>query len=128
MAPHTDTPITILVVDDHRAVRDGLVALLMAHDDLRVIAEATNGDDAVQAWDTHRPDITLMDLKMPVMDGLTATRRILAHEPAARIILVTTFAGDPDIERALDAGARRVLLKDQLRSTVVTVVRDVHRG
>lgn len=118
-------PITVLIVDDHDGVRSGIRALLEAETDLRVVGEAARGDEGVASWHALRPDVTLMDLKMPGLDGLAATRAIMARDRTARIVLITTYAGDPDIGRALDAGARRILLKDQLRSTLVSVVREV---
>lgn len=130
-SPVTDPaapPIRIVTADDHPLIRDGLAAVLRAESDLQVVAEAANGEEALEAYARVRPDIVLMDLRMPVMDGLTATRAILAEDPAARIIVLTTYDGDEDIHRALSAGARGYLLKDMLRTDLLGVVRAVHRG
>ncbi|QJR37487.1 response regulator [Gemmatimonas groenlandica] len=118
-------PIRVLIVDDHPMIRDGLTALLTGHADMTVVAEAENGEQALARYDAHHPDIVLMDLRMPVMDGLAATRALLALDDTARIIMLTTFEGDADIERALTAGARAFLLKDQLRTHLPTLIRDV---
>ncbi len=120
--------ITVLTADDHPLIRDGLSAVLRAESDLQVVAEASNGEEAIEAYSRLRPDIVLMDLRMPVMDGLAATRAILAEDPNARIIVLTTYDGDEDIHRALSAGARGYLLKDMLRTDLLGVVRTVHRG
>jgi DNA-binding NarL/FixJ family response regulator len=123
-----DSPITILTADDHPLIRDGLAAVLRAESGLQVVAEAANGEEAIEAYDRLHPDIVLMDLRMPVMDGLTATRAILADDPNARIIVLTTYDGDEDIHRALAAGARGYLLKDMMRTDLLGVIRAVHRG
>jgi DNA-binding NarL/FixJ family response regulator len=120
--------ITVLSADDHPLIRAGLAAVLQGEPDMSVIAEAANGEEAIEAYREHRPDIVLMDLKMPVMDGLAATRAILAEFPDARIVMLTTYDGDEDIYRALDAGARGYVLKDMLRTEILTVVRAVHAG
>ena len=121
-------PITILTADDHPLIRDGLAAVLRAESGLQVVAEAANGEEAIEAYERLRPDIVLMDLRMPVMDGLAATRAILAEDPNARIIVLTTYDGDEDIHRALAAGARGYLLKDMMRTDLLGVIRAVHRG
>jgi DNA-binding NarL/FixJ family response regulator len=121
-------PITILTADDHPLIRDGLGAVLRAESGLQVVAEAANGEEAIEAYERLRPDIVLMDLRMPVMDGLSATRAILAEDPDARIIVLTTYDGDEDIHRALAAGARGYLLKDMMRTELLNVIRAVHRG
>ena len=123
-----DSPITILTADDHPLIREGLAAVLRAESGLQVVAEAANGEEAIEAYARLRPDIVLMDLRMPVMDGLTATRAILADDPNARIIVLTTYDGDEDIHRALSAGARGYLLKDMMRTDLLGVIRAVHRG
>jgi DNA-binding NarL/FixJ family response regulator len=123
-----DAPITIVTADDHPLIRDGLAAVLRAESGLQVVAEAANGEEAIEAYARLHPDIVLMDLRMPVMDGLTATRAILADDPNARIIVLTTYDGDEDIHRALAAGARGYILKDMMRTDLVGAIRAVHRG
>jgi DNA-binding NarL/FixJ family response regulator len=119
---------TILTVDDHPLMRAGLAAILSSEPDMEVIAEASNGEEAIEQYIAKRPDIVLMDLRMPVMGGVAATRAILAEDPEARIIVLTTYDGDEDIFRALDAGARGYLLKDMLRTEVLNAVRAVRSG
>ena len=128
MPDPADSTITILTADDHPLIRDGLAAVLRAESGLQVVAEAANGEEAIEAYARLRPDVVLMDLRMPVMDGLTATRAILADDPNARIIVLTTYDGDEDIHRALAAGARGYLLKDMMRTDLLGVIRAVHRG
>jgi DNA-binding NarL/FixJ family response regulator len=124
----TPPPIRILTADDHPMILAGLAAVLSAEPDMEVVAEASNGREAVDHYRALRPDIVLMDLRMPEMDGLEATRAILAEFPDARIVMLTTFDGDESIHRALDAGAQGYLLKDMLRTEVLNVVRTVQRG
>jgi DNA-binding NarL/FixJ family response regulator len=124
----TPPPIRILTADDHPMILAGLAAVLSAEPDMEVVAEASNGREAVDHYRALRPDIVLMDLRMPEMDGLEATRAILAEFPDARIVMLTTFDGDEAIHRALDAGAQGYLLKDMLRTEVLNVVRTVQRG
>ena len=128
MTDPASSPITILTADDHPLIRDGLAAVLRAESGLQVVAEAANGEEAIEAYARLHPDIVLMDLRMPVMDGLAATRAILADDPNARIIVLTTYDGDEDIHRALAAGARGYLLKDMMRTDLLGVIRAVHRG
>jgi DNA-binding NarL/FixJ family response regulator len=118
----------ILVADDHPIVRAGLVAVLGQEPDLVVVAQAENGERAVALFQEHQPDVALMDLRMPLIDGVEAIRRIVEEFPAARILALTTYEGDADIRRALEAGAQGYLLKDMLLSDVITAVRKVHRG
>ena len=120
--------ITILAVDDHPLIRNGLAAVIGTEADLILAGEAANGREAVEQYRKLLPDVVLMDLSMPVMDGLAATREILAEFPQARIVMLTTYDGDEDIYRALDAGAKGYLLKDMLRTDVLTVIRTVYRG
>jgi len=124
----TVPPTNILTADDHPLIRSGLAAVISTEADLRVVAEAANGEEALEQYRQHRPDVVLMDLRMPVMDGLSATRAILAEFPEANIIVLTTYDGDEDIHRALAAGARGYLLKDMLRTELLNVVRSVRRG
>jgi DNA-binding NarL/FixJ family response regulator len=118
----------VLVADDHPVVRAGLSAVITEQSDLELVAEAENGARAVALFREHRPDVALMDLRMPVMDGVEAIRTIATEFPDARILAVTTYEGDADIRRALEAGASGYLLKDMLLTEVLTAVRAVHRG
>jgi DNA-binding NarL/FixJ family response regulator len=121
-------PITILSADDHPLIRTGLAAMLASEADMRVVAEAANGEEAIEQYREHRPDVVLMDLKMPVMDGLAACEAIIAEFPDAKIVMLTTYDGDEDIYRALEAGARGYVLKEMLRTEIVGVVRTVQSG
>ena len=118
----------VLVADDHPVVRAGLVALVSQQRDLELVAEAENGERAVTLYREHQPDVVLMDLRMPVLDGVEAIRAITAEFPAARILALSTYEGDVDIRRALDAGARGYLVKDMLLTDVLTAIRAVQRG
>src|SRR5258705_3988084 len=120
--------IRILTVDDHPLTRAGVASLLATEPGLQVAAEAANGEEALDKYRELLPDPVLMDLSMPVMDGLEATRAILAEYPDARIIVLTTYAGDEDVHRALDAGARGYLLKDMLVADVLKVIGSVIAG
>ena len=120
--------IRVLVADDHPVVRAGLGAVIAEQDDLELVAEAENGANAADLFREHRPDVTLMDLRMPVMDGVEAIRTITTEFPDARILALTTYEGDADIRRALEAGASGYLLKDMLLTEVLTAVRAVWRG
>ena len=120
--------IRVIVADDHPVVRAGLGAVIAEQDDLELVAEAENGATAVALFREHRPDVALMDLRMPVMDGVEAIREITTEFPDARILALTTYEGDADIRRALEAGASGYLLKDMLLTEVLTAVRAVHRG
>ena len=118
----------VLVADDHPVVRTGLAAVLVQEGDLELVGEAENGERAVALYREHLPDVCLMDLRMPVMDGVEAIRTITAEFPSARILALTTYEGDADIRRALEAGARGYLLKDMLLTDVIRAVRAVRRG
>jgi DNA-binding NarL/FixJ family response regulator len=122
------SPIRILTADDHPLIRAGLVAFLATEPGLAVVAEVADGEEALEKYRDLRPDIVLMDLGMPVMDGLSATRAILDEFPDARVIVLTTYDGDEDIHRALDAGAMGYLLKDMVLADILTVIRTVHGG
>jgi two-component system, NarL family, response regulator len=119
--------IRVLAVDDHPMYRAGLTAVLSLHADLELVAEAADGARAVELFRTHRPDVTLMDLRMPVMGGAEAIETITAAFPDAKVIALTTYQGDTDIHRALEAGARGYLLKDVLRNEVADAIRTVYR-
>jgi two-component system NarL family response regulator len=126
--PAMDSGIRVLVADDHTVVRDGLVALLEQEDDMAVVAEAGNGQQAVDLWQAQRPDVGLMDLKMPGLDGVDAIQAIRAIDANARIIILTTFDGDEDIYRGMRAGAKAYLLKDVGRQQWIQCIREVHGG
>ncbi len=120
--------IRILSVDDHALIRQGIAGLLAMQPDMKLIAEASNGREAIQQFRQHRPDITLMDLQMPEMGGLDAIIAIRGEFADARIIVLTTYAGDVQALRALQAGARGYLLKDTLHKELLDTVRAVHAG
>ena len=122
------SPIRLMTVDDHPIYRGGLASLIAAYRDLTLVAEATNGREAVERFRQHQPDVTLMDLSMPVMGGVEAISTIRAEFPEARIIALTTWDGDADIHRALEAGARGYLLKDVVSEDVADAIRRVHAG
>lgn len=120
--------IDLLSVDDHPLVREGIAAILEAEPDMRLVAEATNGRDAIQSFRQHRPDVTLMDLCMPEMGGLEAIAQIRSEFPTARIIVLTSYAGDARMVGALKAGASGYLLKHTLRRELLDAIRAVHAG
>lgn len=123
-----NTPIRILVVDDHPLLREGLIALLESSVDMLLVGEAGDGLDAVARYLEHRPDIVLMDLQMPRMDGIEAIARIRAADPGARIIVLTTYSGDARAVKALQAGVSAYLLKDTLRHDLLSTIRLVREG
>ena len=131
MTPSADsatTPVRLLVVDDHHIVRQGLIALLATVPEMQVVAEASDGKQALELYRRHQPDVTLMDLRMTSMNGVETTRAIRAEFPHARIIVLTTFDGDEDIYRALQAGARGYLLKGMDTEELLAAIRAVHSG
>jgi DNA-binding NarL/FixJ family response regulator len=115
-------------VDDHPAVRAGLAAVILADDDMFVAGQADTGEQAVALYREQRPDVVLMDLRMPVLGGVAATQRITAEFPDARVLALTTYQGDADVARVLDAGARGYLLKHMLMTEVIAAIRAVRRG
>jgi DNA-binding NarL/FixJ family response regulator len=119
--------IRILAVDDHALLRKGLAAVINAETDMKLVAEASNGEDAIEKFRIHRPDVVLMDLQMPGLNGIEATSRILSEFPDARIIVLTTYNGDVQVLRALRAGARAYLLKGHDRELLETI-HAVHEG
>jgi len=121
-------PIRVLIADDHPALREGLSALLERQTDLQVVAMAADGQEAVTLVRTHQPDVVLMDLRMPCLEGADAVTAICGEWPEARIIILTTYDGDEDIYRALRAGAKGYLLKDAPCEELFTAIRQVHRG
>jgi DNA-binding NarL/FixJ family response regulator len=120
--------IRILVVDDHSIFRQGIVGLLADQADMQLVAEASNGREAIQQFRVHRPDVTLMDLQMPEMNGLDAVIAIRGEFPEAKIIILTTYTGDVQVLRALKAGARAYLLKNLLHRELLETIRAVHAG
>jgi DNA-binding NarL/FixJ family response regulator len=123
-----NTPIRVLVVDDHPMIRAGLTATIDAEPDMTLVASASNGREGLEQYRQHQPDIMLIDLKMPEMGGVEAIRTIRAEFPSAKIIVVSTYQGDEDIYRALEAGAVTYLLKDMLGERLVGVIREVAGG
>ena len=121
-------PIRILTVDDHPVLRDGIAAIVELQPDMALVGEAANGIEAVEKHRNLRPDVTLMDLQMPGMDGLTAIAAIRKESPHARIVVLTTYDGDVQASRALKAGAAAYLLKSSLRKELLDTIRAVHGG
>ena len=120
--------IRIMVVDDHPIVRQGLVALINTEPGMTVVAEAADGARAGELYAEHQPDVTLMDLRLPVLSGVEATTAIRRQHPNARIIILTTYDGDEDIYRALQAGAQSYLLKDMFSEELLGAIKTVHAG
>src|ERR1700735_257273 len=120
--------IRILAVDAHPMLREGIAALLASQSDMKLVGEASTGREALEQFRKHRPDLTLMDLQMPDMDGIQATVAICSEFPEARIIVLTTYKGDVQVLRALKAGARAYLLKGLLRKELLETIRAVHVG
>jgi DNA-binding NarL/FixJ family response regulator len=122
------SPIRILAVDDHPLVRGGISGLVAGQADMKMIGEASNGREAIQQFREYRPDVTLMDLQMPEMNGLDAIIAIRGEFPEARIIVLTTYTGDVQVLRAIKAGARAYLLKNSLHKELLDTIRAVHAG
>lgn len=120
--------IRVLAVDDHPLLREGIAALIGCEEDIKLIGEASNGREALDLFRKYRPDITLMDLQMPEMNGLDAISAIRGEFPEARIIVLTTHPGDVQVSRAIKAGARGYLLKGMLRKELLDTIRAVHNG
>lgn len=121
-------PIRILTVDDHPLLRKGIAALVNAEPDLKLVAEASTGIEAIDAFRSHRPDVTLMDLQLPGVDGIEAIGRIRSEFPEAKIIVLTTYTGDFQVLRALKTGARGYILKAHVHKELLETIRAVHAG
>ena len=121
-------PARVLVVDDHALVRTGVAKIIDHEPDLDVVAEAANGVEALAAFDSHRPDVTLLDLRMPVMEGVEVVRRIRERDPHAKVIVLTTYDTDDDISRAMKAGAKAYVLKDISADGLIACIHDVLAG
>jgi DNA-binding NarL/FixJ family response regulator len=120
--------IKVLSVDDHALLREGIAALVNAESDMKLVAEATNGLEAIEKFRLHRPDVALMDLQMPALNGIEAIIGIRSEFPNARIIVLTTYAGDVQVLRALKAGAQGYLLKGHVRRELLDTIRAVHQA
>ena len=127
-APSATLQARVLVVDDHSLLRTGVANIINQEPGFEVVAEAANGRDAIEAFITHRPDVVLMDLRMPEMEGVEAVRRIREIDPQARVVVLTTYDADEDIARALQAGAKAYILKDIAADALVACIRDVLAG
>ncbi len=124
----TSSIIKVVIADDHAVVREGLAAMIGREGDMKVVAEAKNGLEAVQKWSQHRPDVLLLDLRMPELDGVTVIQQIRAVSSDARIVVLTTFDSDEYIYRAISAGAKGFLLKDVPPEELLLCIRNVHKG
>jgi two-component system, NarL family, response regulator len=124
----SDRKITVLIADDHPIFRAGLRTLIDGQPDMMVVAEAADGREAVALFTRYRPDVTLMDLRMPDLDGPAAIKAVLAAHPGARVIVLTSYDGDDDVERAAQAGAVGYLLKDTFAEGMLDAIRDVDAG
>jgi DNA-binding NarL/FixJ family response regulator len=122
------TKATVLLVDDHALLRTGVANIINQEPDLEVVAEAGNGEDGVVAFERYHPDVTLVDLRMPVMEGVELVRQIRERDPRARVIILTTYDTDDEISRALKAGAKAYVLKDIAAGDLVACIRDVLAG
>jgi DNA-binding NarL/FixJ family response regulator len=120
--------IRVLCADDHRLMREGIARIVGVQPDMTVVAQASNGEQAVEQFLKYRPDVTLMDLEMPTMSGMQAIQAIRGHHADARIVVLTMYHGDEDIHRAIAAGAMGYLLKDTLPDDLIRVIREVHSG
>ncbi len=120
--------IKVLTVDDHPLLREGIAAVIQGEEDISLVGEATNGQEAIESFRIHRPDVTLMDLQMPVMNGIDAITAIRQEFPGARFVILTTYQGDVQALRAFKAGASGYLLKNMLRKDLLDTIRVVHAG
>ena len=128
LVPHATAQASVLVVDDHALLRTGVANIINQESDLHVVAEASNGVEAVEAFERHHPDVTLLDLRMPVMEGVEAVRQIRERDPHAKVIVLTTYDTDDDISRALKAGAKAYVLKDISADGLIACIHDVLAG
>lgn len=128
MPPEFSTPIRVMIADDHPMMRDGIAAALLAQGGVEIVSVASNGEEAIAHFARHRPDVTLIDLQMPVKDGLEAIIAIRALQPNARIVVLTTYGGDARIAAALKAGALSYLLKDVPSAELAATVREAYKG
>lgn len=122
------TPIRIILADDHPSLRDGLASILTSQPDLSVVAEAGTGREAVAQFKQHKPDVLIVDLRMPDGDGIQTIKELVAHDPTAIILVLTTYDNEEDIFSALESGARGYILKDTTREEIIEAVRQVHAG
>jgi DNA-binding NarL/FixJ family response regulator len=123
-----DERIRVLTVDDHPLVRDGIAFAINTQPDMVVVAEGADGQEAVELYRVHRPDVTLLDLQMPKLNGIAAIEAIRAEYPMAKVVVLTTYAGDAQASKALKAGAAGYLLKSMLRTELIETIRAVHAG
>lgn len=128
MAPDSPPPIRVMSVDDHPLMREGIAAVVSSHPEMRLIAQAASGSEAIRLFRQHRPDVTLMDLRLPDMGGIDAMIAIRGEFPDSRVIILTTFEGDVQSRRALESGARGYILKSMPPQEIVEAIRQVHAG
>jgi DNA-binding NarL/FixJ family response regulator len=121
-------PITLMIVDDHPLLREGIAGVIDGQPDMQLVAEATNGAEAIECYRRHRPDVTLMDVRMPDVNGIDAMSAIREEYPDARVVILTTYRGDVQALRAIKAGAQGYLLKSSLRKDLLDTIRAVHQG
>jgi two-component system NarL family response regulator len=128
MKPEISDKIRVLIADDHITVLEGLAAIISRQADMAVLGQASDGAEVVALWEKHHPDITLVDLRMPTLDGVGAIEAIRRRDPSARLVVLTTFDTDTDLLNAIKAGAKGYLLKDSGREELLDCIRKVHRG